>query len=654
MRITSLSAEGALSFDRFKLDLGAGLTVIVGPNGAGKSNLARLLGVCQRAIECADERTSDLERMLASFLAARHVGSRSVEVRLGFELTDPAERALVVEYVRAMVVGALLGTRTEPDTSGIDSWVAREITEDKLLPLMRGEIVASHRGTEDARWSCVVEFTAADHEGEDRLYQWSVLGQPADALVRADHGPGQLQGTDIATQVRGGNPPDGGPIAVPGPFSLQGLIPHEGHTVMGCAVEINTSAPESHRRLAEMAGFSMISAGGRRHVSFARVFGVIFRQALVQTSDTRLVPGGGYSWSSTGLTLSQGAEGRLPELLLRLKNGAPGERARYRVIRDLFGEFTQGRSCEVRLMQVAQPQQPAPTSADPSDGTTDVPTVWVTVDVVKEGDDAAPEVPIEFAGAGAWEALVLASVLAERAASVIVLDEPAVALHPTLLRVLGAHLQKASAQFVVITHSSELLPVEPSASAQIVRFDRDEQAATRRWVLSEGCRQQMSRKLIAKGNERLPFAWRCVLCEGEDDVEAVLSLAERLGIDLRAKNIAVADCGGRDNQPAYIRFCSELGLRYLAIMDADASKAVNQPAVARNASAVRDAVRNYPDGELVEFPEDLEATLGIPKQRPSRAPAAIRATTSGSAPPELVELANALCRLAGCTTPPQW
>jgi hypothetical protein len=64
-------------------------------------------------------------------------------------------------------------------------------------------------------------------------------------------------------------------------------------------------------------------------------------------------------------------------------------------------------------------------------------------------DPLAPEVPIEFAGAGAWEALVLASVLAEDAASVVVLDEPAVALHPSQQRQLGAHLLTTSAQFLV-------------------------------------------------------------------------------------------------------------------------------------------------------------------------------------------------------------
>ena len=105
--------------------------------------------------------------MLASVLAARHVGSesRSVEVRLGFLLTDTAEKALVVEYMRALIVGALLSNRTEPDTSGIDSCAANEITEDKLAPLMQGEIVASHRGTEDAGWLCAVEFSAPNRSG---------------------------------------------------------------------------------------------------------------------------------------------------------------------------------------------------------------------------------------------------------------------------------------------------------------------------------------------------------------------------------------------------------------------------------------------------------------------------------------------------------
>jgi hypothetical protein len=235
--------------------------------------------------------------------------------------------------------------------------------------------------------------------------------------------------------------------------------------------------------------------------------------------------------------------------LLQLKNGDPYERVRYQRITDLFTEFTQGRGCEVRLIQVQQPAQ-----NDQGSTTVQVPAIWVTVNAGAGYAGLAPEVPIEFAGAGAWEALVLASVLGEPSASVVVLDEPAVALHPSLQRQLSAHLLDAPAQFLVITHSAELLPLADATDVRLVRLDRDDKNATRAWPVDEKCRVKMARKLAAKGNERLPFAWRAILCEGQDDVEALMTLSERMDIDLRRRNIAVTDCGGRDNLPDYVWF----------------------------------------------------------------------------------------------------
>ena len=92
-----------------------------------------------------------------------------------------------------------------------------------------------------------------------------------------------------------------------------------------------------------------------------------------------------------------------------------------------------------------------------------------------------------------------------------------------------------------------------------------------------------------------------------------MTLTERMGIDLRRRNIAVTDCGSRDNQPDYIWFCAELGLKYLAVMDADSAT----PDALPKAQAVRDAVNLRHGGELAEFPVSLEATVGFIKQRPS-------------------------------------
>jgi hypothetical protein len=132
---------------------------------------------------------------------------------------------------------------------------------------------------------------------------------------------------------------------------------------MSCTFDLSGTASGSQRRFAEMTRLPLISPGGGRMMSLATLLRVIFRRALVQTSDTRLLPAGGISWSSSELSLGEGAEARLPEMLLRLKNGDPSERARYQRIRDLFTEFTQGRDCEVRLFQIQQPAQDGQESA---------------------------------------------------------------------------------------------------------------------------------------------------------------------------------------------------------------------------------------------------------------------------------------------------
>lgn len=646
MRITSLSGMGVLSFDQFKLDLGERITFIAGPNGAGKSNLTRLLIIGQRAVESGDGGVGDVNRQLASFLGARHMGSQTqgIESRVAVRLTDAAERELITQFVRAMVTGAIIGRRQIENLDQIDAWADAEITEDELRPLMEGEIVTSHPGTPDGQWRCVYEFTAIGHDDLEHTYQWTLLGWPQGTILRAE-GERPVtgrQGSDIATRITGSSePPPGAYAQTPSHFQLLSLLPHPDISTHSCTFELSQSLSGSQRRFAEMTRLPLINPGGGRMVNLATVLRVILRRALVQTSDIRLLPAGGAGWSSSDLTVNNGAEARLPEFLLGLKNVDPGERARYRRVKDLFTTFTQGRGCEVRLMQVSQPA----TQDGPDNPPARVPAIWVTVTTITDPTAVAPEVPIEFAGAGAWEALVLASVLAEPSASVVVLDEPAVALHHSLQRQLGAYLLEAPAQFLTISHSAELLPLAGATDVRLVRFDRDGKNATRAWAVGDSCRVKMTPKLAAKGNERLPFAWRAILCEGQDDVEALMMLGERMNIDLRRRNIAVTDCGGRENLPDYIWFCTELGLEYLAVMDADSKT----PGASRKAQAVRDAVNHRGGGELAEFPIDLETTFGVAKQKPSLVPEKIRglAFVNGMpdlalAPPEVVALANSI------------
>ena len=165
--------------------------------------------------------------MLASFLAARHVGSQSpvVEARVAVRLTDLVERELVTEFVRAMITGAMTTRRQVQNMGEIDAWAEAEITEDKLQPLMEGEIVTSHPGTPDGRWQCAYEFTAPGFNESEHRYQWILLGLQSGAIVDADV-PVATQGSDIATRITGSSSPPSGPaIPVPGGFGLLDLLP---------------------------------------------------------------------------------------------------------------------------------------------------------------------------------------------------------------------------------------------------------------------------------------------------------------------------------------------------------------------------------------------------------------------------------------------
>src|SRR5262249_5407063 len=98
----------------------------------------------------------------------------------------------------------------------------------------------------------------------------------------------------------------------------------------------------------------------------------------------------------------------------------------------------------------------------------DVDRDTVTVEPVIVAEQA--ELPIQFAGAGAQEALVLCTLASGESGRVIVLDEPAVHVEPTMQRRLRTLLHGAG-RYLIITHSPELVVVDrPEDLANIVRL----------------------------------------------------------------------------------------------------------------------------------------------------------------------------------------
>jgi ATPase subunit of ABC transporter with duplicated ATPase domains len=149
VRVTSLHVENLLTFGCFHLRLDAGRRIIVGPNGAGKSNIVRVIDLAQKAIDSVSQGLASprfagaADQVLRSFAAARHHGEptdRDAVVRLAIELTTAAERLRFGTFVRAAVLHTLIqeiasgdgGTRAE-----LAQWVEREVTDEKLTPLLR-------------------------------------------------------------------------------------------------------------------------------------------------------------------------------------------------------------------------------------------------------------------------------------------------------------------------------------------------------------------------------------------------------------------------------------------------------------------------------------------------------------------------------------
>jgi energy-coupling factor transporter ATP-binding protein EcfA2 len=585
MRLTGVSASGFLSFDDFSIELDPGLTVVVGPNGAGKSNLLRVPDLVLAGLSFSEGGDTEASAQLADVLEARHGGRADREVRLSVDLalTEPNERDLVTSFWQAAAYTALLQGMGGPENEDITSWVSEEITADRLSSLWEGTVSIAHAGHRDARWVASFEFDVSGTR-----YHWNVGHMSAPAhLVRAS-----LPGTRTpARQDRLGRRLLGRDVTHPAsapeqPFALENVLPGDDE---GIDIPIESPGlPVSalHRRFIDQHGLD--PNVGNRSYTFGASLLTILRRGLVRVSDARLVPArqGEVPANRDAPT----AEAELPTFLLGLKNGSLKERARYRDVCNLFASLARDRAMDVGLRP---------------DGT--------AVARVSVGTDF--EVPIEFAGSGAWELLVLASTLGHAEGSVVLLDEPAASFHPTLQRVLIERLSQAAGQVVVVTHSPYLLPLSPDrGGARLLRIVR-EGLASRAYAIASSELMRVSRKLRSKGNQGIPFAERVILCEGEDDVAVIRILAERRSLLVGERNVLVVDCGGRENLPDYVRLCTGLGLPHLVVMDRDSTKAAAEPEIATRVHTVEEAVEASGNlGSLFAFSEDVEAAFGLSRK----------------------------------------
>jgi len=554
MRLTKITAREMFSFGGLDIDnMPARALVVVGPNGSGKTNLSRLIEVILAAIERSATASQEAYALLVRFGAARRFDAPPANVssvRLGIALTEEWECDLLVRFVRAAIMTSVL--REAPSNiqaSGLLAWV-REIQADMLTPLTSGEIVVDLIDASTGQWALAYEFDA-----DDERFRWVLDGaqMSAGAIVRVADAPG------TPNHYIGERLDVDESRVPPKPFTFADLLPPAGEARLVTLDAGPLPAREPVREWASVAGIALAETQNRSY-TIAWVLRVLLERGLIMLGDTRQLPATEYSVAEATFDPSPADGSRVPLRLFRWKNGGPTQRARFAASQALFTRLT-GSTFDISF-PMEPPNQLGQAPAN----------LLFTPVVSRQGRD----LPVEFAGAGIWEALLLSATLSDSTGRVAVLDEPARNLHPTLQRRLLSEMRRAPGQFIVTTHSPYLVPIGDGGDVtSIVRLDlRGGATQSRRLPQGGNADDARLRKVLGESADAraLLFARGVVLVEGGTELGALPEwfakspIAQKLGTP-DSLNVEIFSVDGDQGYGTFVRFLHGLGVPWAIVCD---------------------------------------------------------------------------------------
>jgi predicted ATPase len=338
------------------------------------------------------------------------------------------------------------------------------------------------------------------------------------------------------------------------------------------------------------------------------VISTIYNSSLVITSDIRsrssacLLSSNEMEMLETEFYYMTGKE--LPLILFKLKNASdPRQRRRYREILRHFSEISNGLEFDVTVQRkkISAGQQDELVLISPSSDMGMNLTANESLRMVgvrsKEKESFVNElviqivhndfaVPLDFAAAGLAESLLLLIALIGHERKTILLDEPALNLHPKLqrkvLELVNQTISSNNNQVILITHSPYLVDApQLQETWRLAKRDGKTEVLHIGKTIDEIDKQDAARKsykvssLLGSAETRsLLFSRGAIFVEGPSDKAIIEKLDKRLSLREQGANIetnewSVIPIGVTQNLGAFIKLSRKLGIPYTAVFDYD-------------------------------------------------------------------------------------
>ncbi|HVB59720.1 MAG TPA: AAA family ATPase [Ktedonobacteraceae bacterium] len=576
MQIDAIYLDHFLSFDTFVWEgLDPHLNAIVGPNGVGKTNLFRALRAMYDALSPAAAQES------ARWAAAGHQGANAnaITIALDIQFTTAWEQRLLCVFFASVLcdqqeiqkVGTVMQRSVDHDgLKRFDAWVLDQVRPEDIAWFLRGRLVMTHAGR--SGWQCRYEARLGEPGFRLDLTNWgTLLGHAEYHQETATQNWGALFGAwynSLTEQERDqlhngltGVTPEG-EFPVPNFSRLPDWVSSQQGIALQIVDQMQIVDPTMlATRLAFTSAAQLSSPEPSRPIAVRFIFQRLLEQALVFTDNVRLPYQREYTardLHTQPLDLSNGKE--LARFLFCKKNGGPRDRKQYAAIAQMFSRMT-GRRFDVV-------QHPAEISGSQQEPQPDTSLELVTIN--PWGD-----ISLEFSGAGIAEALFLSAVLAGSSGQVVLLDEPALNLHPTMqatlldaLQALAHQPEGERSQFLVNTHTPTLVP--PDAIEHVSRLTIQNGHTIRQALKISQISQNDLVKLrnLLRGNlaaRALLFSRAVLLVEGETELGALSAWYP----DLMNRDIALYAVGGKGEFVSPLKLIQHFAIPWAILGDGE-------------------------------------------------------------------------------------